>query len=616
MPPLDPRCHAAEQALRAGAPGRAVQLVQPLFQSPDPRTRGTALRIAAQGLHALGQTGTALQALQAALQLQPQDPSAWRVAADLFCALDDATQAERALEMLTRLSPSDATAWTRLADLRTERDDLAGAIEALSAVILRAPRRVDLVQRRIELLLDLGALGALVRAVDEALARFPKHPELRVLASQTCFHRSDMDGAVAHLDVALSLDPGHVRARTARASYRLMARDYVGARQDADLVLSRQPSEPSALEVRARASLAEGDPAAARADLDLALAQVHTLPPELQGSAHLRRGAAREALGDYAGAFDDYTEGQRLMATVRRFRVVDADGYLDGVRQRLDDLSPHGALVAAAATWPAEPASGAPLRDAPPVFVFGFPRSGTTLLERILGGHPKLVPTDESNLLGHVVGAVDRRFQRRAAHLLTDAEVLVLRGVFERQARKHGADPDLGLRAIDKLPLNFVHIALVRRVFPDAPVLFVVRDPRDCVWSSFVQAFSPNAAMVRTTSLSGTAELYQRTLQVWLRAKESLPGLRPSEIRYDDVVADVEAGARQLCEAAGVPWDPAVLAYRSGLSGQFVRTPSAAAVARPVSSSRVGRWERFRSGMDPILPVLAPYVAHFGYPPS
>ena len=601
--------------MKAGAPGRAIQLAQPLFSAANPRIQGTALRIAAEALHALDRTPTALQALQAALQLQPQDPQIWRVAADVFAALGDVAQSERALDMRVRLRPGDIDAWAVLAEHRAERDDLAGAIEALSAAILRAPRRVDLVQKRIELLLDLGALGALNRAVHQALACFPRHPELRLLASQTCFHRSDMDAAVAHLDEALGVDPGHIRARTTRASYRLMSRSYEDALADVDLVLSRFPSDPTALEVRARVHLAQGDPQSACDDLDRVLSQAELLPAELQGTTHLRRGAAREALGDHAGALKDYVDGQGHMATVRRFRVVNSDGYLDEVRARLQALVAGGPLVTAAAEWPSKPAPDAPLAHCPPVFMFGFPRSGTTLMERVLGGHPALVPTDESNLLGHVVDAVDRMFERRPAHLLTDAEVLVLRGIFARQAVKHGADPDTGLRAIDKLPLNFVHIALVRRVFPDAPVIFVVRDPRDCVWSAFVQSFSPNAAMVRTTSLQGTAEVYDATLQVWLRAKQTLPGLSYTELRYEAVVADVEAGARQLAGAAGVPFDPAMLDYRARLSGQFVRTPSAAAVARPVSRTRVGRWQHFRAGVAPILPVLAPYVAHFGYIP-
>lgn len=608
---------AAERALQAGAPGQAVKLVRPLFQAADLQVRGVALRIAAQGLHALDQTSVALTALQGALHLQPDAPAAWRVAAEIFTALGDDAQAERSVRMLVRLKPGDLQAWVALCELRLRRDDLAGAVEALSEAILRAPQRVDLVQRRLELLLDLGALGTLVRFVGEAVTRFPAHPELRVLAAQTCFHCSDMPGAIAHVDAALDADPGHVGARTTRASYRLMGRDYAGAREDADIVLSRFPSEPAARTVRARVSLALGDPAAACADLDCALARTQGVSDEVQGSALLRRGAAREALKDHAGALEDYVEGQRLMSTVRRFRLVDGDGYLAGVQRRYDALAAGAPLVSAAASWPAEVTPDVPLGTVPPVFVFGFPRSGTTLLERILGGHPQLVPTDESNLFGHVVAMVNRRFDRRAAHELTDAEVLVLRGIFERRARKFGADPDRGLRVIDKLPLNFVYVALMRRVFPDAPMLMVARDPRDCVWSSFVQAFSPNAAMVHTTSLEGTASLYHQTMRVWLRAKQTLPGLDATEVRYEALVSDdLEASARGLCAATGLPWDPAMLDYRSSLSGQVVRTPSSVAVSRPMTRSRVARWRNFRVAMEPILPVLSPYVEHFGYPPD
>ena len=585
-----------------------------MFEAADPQLRGRALRIAAEGLHALGQTSVALQALQGSLHLQPDVSASWRLAAELFSVVQQDAQAERALQMLVRLEPSDTEAWSQLAELRLKRDELAGAVKALSEAILRAPHRADLVQRRLELLLDLGVVGTTVRFVDEAIARFPAHPDLRVLAARTCFHGSDMEGAIGHVDAALAADPGHVRARTTRASYRMMGRDYAGAREDAEIVLSRHPSEPAALTMRARVSLAEGDAAAACADLDRALERTDGVPDELRGSTHLLRGAARDARGDHAGALEDYVEGQRRMHLVRRFRVADGAGFLAGVQERYEALAEGSPLVSEAASWPAEVAPDAPLQAAPPVFVFGFPRSGTTLIERILGGHPQLIPTDESNLFGAVLSAVKRRFDGRAAHQLSEAEVLFLRGLYASKASKFGVDSEQGVRVIDKLPLNFIHIALIRRVFPDAAVLMVIRDPRDCVWSCFVQSFAPNAAMVNTMSVEDTAAMYHQTMRLWLRAKRNLPRLMATETHYESLVRDdLEKGARSLCEAAGVPWDPAVLDYRAGLSGQVVRTPSSVAVSQPVTGRRVARWQKFRAAMDPILPVLDPYVKHFGY---
>ena len=610
MPAPDP-LHAVRAALARREFRTAVQAAQPHFAHPTPAVRAAALRLAGEALLALEAVPTALQTVQASLQLDPHSPEAWRLAARLFAHASDRRQAQRAWQEATRLAPTHAESWLALAELHTAADDLTGAVDVLSRGILRCPRRPDLALARLRTLLHLGALGALNRAVADAVQRFPRHADIRLLAARARYLSGDTTAALDHLEAIFTVDPAHTSARALRARYRTLQRDYAGARADAQRVLDAQPSEPNARLVRASISFQERNYDAALADLDAVVAQASRLAPETLGSALVRRGLCREAIGDYPSAMADLEAGQAAFERDPMVRAQDGEGYLADVARRRAALAPGAPTWSAAATWPTEVPVDWPMAARPPVFIFGFPRSGTTLVERILGAHPALVATDEANLLGAPLAHVSRHLGGRPAHALTDAEVVLLRGLFERRAARHTSTA----RVVDKLPLNIVHVALVRRVFPDAPILVMLRDPRDCVWSAFVQEFSPNPAMVHTTTLAGAARLYAATMGLWQVAR-TLPGLRATEVRYEDVVADLETGARALLTAAGLPWDPAVLDYRATLAGQVVRTPSFAAVGRPLTRSRVGRWRNLAPAMAPILPVLEPFVTAWGYPAS
>ena len=587
-----------------------VQLCRPHLAHPQPATRARALRLVGEATLALGALPTALQTVQAALQLAPSSAPTWHLAGRLFKAAGSATSAEQALTRATQLDPSLSAAWLQLAELLVDGGDLARAAEVLQRGVLRNPARVDLTERLLEVLYALGALRVLNRAVDSALQRFPRHAGVRFSAARARYLSGDVPDAMAHLDAALDADPGHVAARALRAEYRTRSRDDAGALEDAEHVLTTHPSDCHARLVRARIRTKHNDLDGAHTDLDHIIDAADRVPPDALGRAYVQRGLVREAQQRFPEAYSDLAAGQASLARAAMARAADADGFLRDVARRMDRLAAEAPVWSEVGGWPTSVPEGWPLAGAPPVFIFGFPRSGTTLVEHILGAHPQLAATDERNVLGAVLARVDRDLGGKDPARLTDAEVVSLRTAYADSARRWVPD---GRRVIDKIPLNIVHTALVRRVFPDAPILVMLRDPRDCVWSAFVQAFSPNAAMMNTTSLEGTARLYATTMAVWLRAR-ALPGLRFTELKYEDIVADVQVGARALVAATGLPWHDDVADYRAHLARQTVRTPSFAAIAKPVTTTRIGRWRHFPDAMAPILPTLAPFVAAFGYP--
>ena len=101
-------------------------------------------------------------------------------------------------------------------------------------------------------------------------------------------------------------------------------------------------------------------------------------------------------------------------------------------------------------------------------------------------------------------------------------------------------------------------------------------------------------------------------MRAWLALREKLP--QPwLQVRYEDVVKDLEGQARRCLQALGLPWDASVMDYRERLAGKAVRSPSYEAVSRPVFKTAIGRWKKYEWYFEPVLPVLEPFVREFGY---
>ena len=255
-----------------------------------------------------------------------------------------------------------------------------------------------------------------------------------------------------------------------------------------------------------------------------------------------------------------------------------------------------------------------------PAFLLGFPRSGTTLMEQVLLAHPGVASVDEEELLGETLRAMQQTIGRSLAYpdelgSLSDHERVALRRDYHRrlQAQLGLDDQAWPARVVDKMPLNLVHVEFIRSLFPDAPLLVMLRDPRDCTLSGFMQSFVPTVAMIHFDSITSSATLYARVMDCWLQVRQ-LPDLRSLELRYEDLVDDLETQARRAVDHLGLPWDDAVLAYREGMAGRYISTPSRQDVARPIFARARGRWCRYQAQLEPVLPVLAPYVQALGYP--
>lgn len=279
-------------------------------------------------------------------------------------------------------------------------------------------------------------------------------------------------------------------------------------------------------------------------------------------------GHAEEKAGDFEAAFAHYREGNALRRAIEPH-----------------DPAPHDALVAAAlaalagpSPAPASPQPGPPL----PVFIVGMPRSGTSLVEQILASHSAVEGLGELPDLTAVARLAGRPgpgyLDRVAARRRTDRPVI-----------------------LDKFPGNWLHLPLLRRLLPQARIIDVRRDPRDCCVSLYAQSFA--AGQAYSYALADLAHRYDRYLAVMDAAADDP---RVLTLRYEALVAEPEVQVRRMLAHLGLAFEPGCLAFHT--NPRAVRTASSEQVRRPLHAGAIGRWRRFDPWLGPLFAAFSPRV--------
>jgi tetratricopeptide (TPR) repeat protein len=244
-----------------------------------------------------------------------------------------------------------------------------------------------------------------------------------------------------------------------------------------------------------------------------------------------------------------------------------------------------------------------------PVFILGFPRSGTTLLDTLLMNLPDLHVLEELPVMADVEGAITGDIN---LGMMNSQEARGLRSFYFSFLDRLSPPPP-GATVVDKHPLHMARMPMIHRLFPDAKIVLVERHPCDAVLSCYMANFQLNQAMRSFTDLEEAARTYDAVFDAWTRAETLLP-LEVHRIRYERMVADLAGEMRPLLAFLGLEWDEKVLDNQSAAAGRgHVRTASYSQVTEPIYRRAAGRWERYRDQLAPVLPILAPWAERMGY---
>jgi tetratricopeptide (TPR) repeat protein len=320
-----------------------------------------------------------------------------------------------------------------------------------------------------------------------------------------------------------------------------------------------------------------------------------------------------DQLGQHAEAWRWLGEAKALLRQTANVARMEQD-YDRSVRRRRELLSALTPEILQ--RWRQEGADApVPHRLA---FLGGHPRTGTTLLEQILGAHPHIAAFDEPMAFPEEVS--EKLAPMNAPTALTVPALNALNAsqrkyfqqrYFQSLLRRDGRSAN-GALLLDKNPSPTAWLHLWLRLFPELKVIIALRDPRDVTVSCYFQNLRLNAVNANFLSLERTVQHYADLMDAWLRLRE-IGGFDWIETRYEDVVADAGAEGRRATEFLGLAWDAQQAAFPESSRKKFVFSPTYHEATRPVYRRAVGRWKNYEQELSPVLEKLAPYCRAFQY---
>jgi tetratricopeptide (TPR) repeat protein len=517
-------------------------------------------------LQCQGKVADAVACYRESIRYQPDLADAHYFLGNALLELGEVSEAESAIRKALDLRPSIFAAWS----------DLGSA------------------------LITLGRYDEARAALERAQALGPGSPE--VLANLATVFESEgrATEALEYYRLALNVNSGALDVWAKRAELLERLHRIDEADHDIEEGLSKGPDHPRLLLIASRVDRRLKRHARA-IDRLIALGK-RELPSDIAAEANLLLGQLYDAEGQSELALPRILEGKRLIASATDPHGHGRDRFLERVEQARNSVK---TLV----RGDIETSSN----DDAPIFLVGFPRSGTTLLEQIVDSHPRLQTLDERP----VVAEMERAFREMTGNevdglnRLTADQIATLRKIYFATAANY-VDRQPDTRLVDKLPLNIVSVPLIWRVFPHAQFLLAMRHPCDVSLSCLMQSFGQNDAMAGFVSLESIATIYVQVMSAWEEFDATLP-IEKHIVRYEDLIVDVEASSRRLFDFLRVGWDDAVLGHTEHARTRVIKTPSYHQVSQPIYQTAKYRWRRYENAFAPVLPQLSPFIQRYGY---
>ena len=549
----------------------------------------------------------AVRIFNALTVMEPAVAEHWRNLGTALRPTKRYDQAIAAFDRALRLAPPTAALLYNLGVLQMERCEYSAAYLALRDAVKLAPRDATIRWGFAQCCYDLVNVEEATEALQNWQSLQGLNLELSVRIVHLLVMMGELATALPAIEQLLANPPRKGRAALGLATILERLHRLDEARAILGQVAIHDPGldqEPDRLLIAAILAERDGENAAARRDLDLALANHH----EFVHRHHLlfRLAKVLDSLGYHEEAYSAADEAHRSQLAFIEAAIGKSPAGGSRIMARAArSCDPHDV-----ASWDM---SAVRIGESP-IFVVGFPRSGTTLLEQVLDAHPDLQSMDEQPFLLRAHEDLLSRGVDYPAGLgtLSTQDLDELRARYwERVRTKVTLQP--GQRLVDKNPLNMLVLPLMRRLFPQARIILLIRHPCDVLLSCFMQNFRAPELALLCRDLPTLARTYDQTFAFWY-SQWTLLQPHSYELRYERLIADFAPQVRELANFLQLPWHEAMLApaERARAKG-FVSTPSYAQVLEPINSRSVDRWQHYARKFEQVLPTLTPWIERWGY---
>jgi tetratricopeptide (TPR) repeat protein len=494
----------------------------------------------------------------------------------------DLTTATAAAKDLARTEPGLPAGYFLLGIVAAEAGQIAKAISLIEAAVERGPEAEHLAQLA-KLLILLRRDGEAADVAARAMALAPDDPLTLDTIGCVLARLGRHEESIAPFAAAVAAMPGKLDYRYNLAA----ANGFIGrvheARAQYEAILAADPGN-----ARAHYALAILSRQTPEANHVSRLKAVLTAANRPEDALRIRYALAKELedLGNPEAFQHLSTANAEHKRTIRYTFAQDA-----AIFDAIETLFTDGANTLAA---------GSGNSDTAPIFVVGMPRTGTTLVDRILSSHRNVCSAGELQAMPLAV----KHLAGTSSRVVIDPDTIAASGAIPPAAigdtylaRAAHHRPAGTSRFTDKLPANFLYIGHIARALPNARIVCLRRNPMDTVWSNYKNLFaSQSAYYAYSYDLMDTARYYARFDLLMVLWESLFPG-RVLQLSYEALVADQEGETRRLLEHCGLDWDEACLSFHENSAP--VATPSAAQVRRPLNADSMGKWRSHEEALQP-----------------
>jgi tetratricopeptide (TPR) repeat protein len=575
-------------------------------------------------LASLGRLGEAEAAYRRAIALMPRHAATYNNLANALKDLDRLDEAEAVLRQAIALAPDYPEAYSNLGNVLRDLGRLDEAEAALLRAIALKPGYPQAHSNLGNTLLALGRRDDAEAAYRRAIALKPDYPEAHSNLGLALKEAGHLDDAEAALRRAIALRPDYPEARSNLGN---VLKD-IGRLAEAEAVLRETialrpkfaPAYHNLANVLKEAGRMADASAAAEEAMRLSpdntlyfrnlgeirrffagepvIAAMETLARTAQSLAvadrielHFGLAKAYEDLGRRDDAFSQLLAGNAL----KRRHIVYPEAAILGAMERVPQVFTPELIRSRRHAGDPSPV---------PVFIVGMMRSGSTLVEQILASHPDVFGAGELKVFGNVVRDFrpDRGDATDIFEMASNLSDDQFRDIGARYLAAVKPLAPAAARITDKMPSNFFLAGLIHLALPNAAIIHTVRDPLDTCLSCFSKLFAE--AQNHTYDLAEIGRYYRHYRALMAHWHGVLPPGRILDVRYEDVVADLEGTARRILAHCGLAWDARCLDFHR--TERPVQTASAAQVRQPIYASSVGR---ARASGDELTPLIAELAA-------
>ena len=306
-------------------------------------------------------------------------------------------------------------------------------------------------------------------------------------------------------------------------------------------------------------------------------------------------------------AFNYFTKANNLFPQIRKVKYFDKNRYLEEIKIRRKFFQ-----KSTIEKWSTLKLSS---KEPSPIFLIGFPRSGTTFLDTILRSHPLIEVIEEKFMVKKLIDSLSQLPNGGLQGLkeIENDQLEKIRKTYFESLRLHIKNKNTSKLYIDKLPLNIIHVGEIIRIFPDAKFIVSLRHPCDCVLSCFMQDFELNDAMANFLDLDDAAHLYDDVMHLWTQYT-SIFSINYHEIKYENLVKNFDPTVKSILNFLKLSWNTSMLEYsKTATKRENIATPSYAQVIKPIYSYAIGRWKRYEKQTTNIYPILEKWIKKFNY---